>query len=82
MLTSVKITKKGQVTIPKRIRERLNTEVVQFAVVGDEIVIRPVRSVGGSLRKYAETGMPFGEAREKAWEEVVRERYAKKTNRR
>jgi len=82
MLTSVKITKKGQVTIPKRIRERLNTEVVQFAVVGDEIVIRPVKSVGGSLRRYAETKIPFVEAREKAWEEVAHERYAKKTNRR
>ena len=82
MLTTVKITKKGQVTIPKRIRERLNSEVVQFAVVGDEVVIRPVKSVGGSLRKYAKVRIPFVEARDKAWEEVVHERYSPKTHRR
>jgi AbrB family looped-hinge helix DNA binding protein len=82
MLTVVKITKKGQVTIPKKIREKLNTEVVEFDIVDDNVIIRPIRSVSGSLKEYAKAFIPFKEAREKAWEEVVHERYGKKTDRR
>jgi len=83
MSTTAKITKKGQVTIPQKIREKLKSEVIQFDIVEDDVVIRPVRSVAGSLNSYAKKGlMPFKEAREKAWEEVIRERYGEKTNRR
>jgi len=83
MLTSVKITKKGQLTIPRKIRERLDSQVVEFAIVGKQIVMRPVKSVAGSLSPYAKKGkVPFKEAREKAWEEAVRERYGEKADRR
>ena len=83
MLTTAKITKKGQVTIPRKIRERLDSQVVEFAIVGDDIVMRPVKSVAGSLRSYSKKGaVAFKEAREKAWDEAVRERYGEKTNRR
>ncbi len=83
MLTTAKITKKGQVTIPRKIRERLDSQVIEFAIVGNNIVIRPVKSVAGSLRSYSKKGaVAFKEAREKAWDEAVRERYGEKTNRR
>jgi len=83
MSMTAKITTKGQVTIPQRIREKLNSEVIQFDIVEDHVVIRPVKSVAGSLSSYAKKGlMPFKEAREKAWDEVIRERYGEKTNRR
>ena len=83
MLTTVKITKKGQVTIPRKIRERLNSQIVEFAIIGDDIVMRPVKSVAGSLSSYAKREtVTFKEAREKAWDEAVRERYGEKTNRR
>lgn len=83
MLTTAKITKKGQVTIPLKIRERLDSQVVEFAIVRDDIVMRPVKSVAGSLRSYAKKAAgAFKEAREKAWDEAVRERYGEKTNRR
>jgi len=83
MSITAKITKKGQVTIPQKIRERLNSEVIQFDIVEDNVVIRPVKSVAGSLSSYAKKGLvPFKEAREKAWEEVIRERYGEKTDRR
>jgi len=83
MLTTAKITKKGQVTIPRKIRERLDSQVVEFAIVGDDIVMRPVKSVAGSLRSYSEKGaVAFKEAREKAWDEAVKERYGEKTNKR
>jgi len=83
MSMTAKITKKGQVTIPQKIREKLNSEVIQFDIVEDNVVIRPVKSVAGSLSSYAKKGLiPFKEAREKAWEGVIRERYGEKTNRR
>lgn len=83
MLTVAKLTKKGQLTIPKKIREHLNSDVVEFSIVGEDIVIRPVKSVAGSLSSYAKKKrMTFEEEREKAWEETVRERYGEKTNRR
>ena len=83
MSMTAKITKKGQVTIPQKIREKLNSEVIQFDIVEDDVIVRPVKSVAGSLSSYAKKGlMPFKEAREKAWEEVIRERYGEKTNRR
>ena len=81
MLTTAKITKKGQVTIPRKIRERLDSQIIEFAIVGNDIVMRPVKSVAGSLRSYAKKrAVAFKEAREKAWDEAVRERYGQKTN--
>jgi len=83
MLTTAKITKKGQLTIPRKIREHLDSQVVEFAIVGKQIVMRPVKSVAGSLSPYAKKGtVPFKEAREKAWEEAVGERYGEKAGRR
>ncbi len=83
MPITAKITKKGQVTIPRKIRQKLNSEVVEFDIIESGVIIRPVESVGGSLNSYASPQMrPFKEEREKAWDEVIQERYGEKTNRR
>ncbi|MEK7828544.1 MAG: AbrB/MazE/SpoVT family DNA-binding domain-containing protein, partial [Deltaproteobacteria bacterium] len=50
---SVKITSKGQVTIPKKIREILGADNVYFEIEEDNIIIRSVRDVGGLLSEYA-----------------------------
>ncbi len=69
-------------TIPRKIREKLGSEVIEFDIVQNNIVIRPVKSVGGSLKPYAKGGSTsFTEEREKAWDEVVQGRYGKKVNR-
>jgi len=36
---SVKITSKGQVTIPKKIRERLKATAVYFEVIDNDVVV-------------------------------------------
>ncbi len=83
MATIAKITRKGQVTIPQKIREKLNSEVVEFTVLDDQILLRPVRSIAASLTEFSKKSrLSFREAREKAWEEAVQERYGKKTRRR
>ena len=46
MLT--KVTSKGQVTIPKAIRDFLHIQPndrVDFVVVGDQVLVRPVRTL-------------------------------------
>jgi len=81
--TTAKITQKGQVTIPRKIREKLRTEVIEFDIVNDQIIIRPISSVAGSLSAYGKKeSLPFREAREKAWDEMSREKYGKKIGRR
>jgi AbrB family looped-hinge helix DNA binding protein len=83
MLTTAKITKKGQVTIPKKIRERLKSNVIEFDIVENNVVIRPIKSVAGSLSSYAKhVIIPFREAREQAWDKAVKEKYGKKIDRR
>lgn len=68
------VTSKGQVTLPKGIREFLQTRTVQFEVRGQEVVVRPVKSVGGSLARYARKARPLAEIRAKVWEEVARDK--------
>jgi AbrB family looped-hinge helix DNA binding protein len=83
MPITAKITQKGQVTIPRKIRDKLGSEVIEFDIVKDQVIIRPILSIAGSLRDYAKKGpVPFKEAREKAWDEITQEKYGQKTGRR
>ncbi len=78
---AVKITRKGQVTIPKAIRETLNANAVYFEVEHDVVMVRPVRDAAGSLREYARNagrGASMKQMRDKAWREAVREKAGKK----
>jgi len=79
---AVKITEKGQVTIPKRIRDKLNATSVYFDVVNDEVVVRPVRDAAGSLSEYAGNAKPdmtIKQMKDRAWEEAVHEKTGKKS---
>jgi len=77
---AVKITSKGQVTIPKEIRAKLKTNAVYFEVQDDTVIVKPVRDAAGSLKEYAGNVIP-GESmkkmRDRAWEEAVREKTGK-----
>jgi AbrB family looped-hinge helix DNA binding protein len=79
---AMKITKKGQVTIPKEIRERLKATAVYFEVIGDDVVVRAVRDAAGSLSEYAGNVKPdvsMKQMKDRAWEEAVREKAGKKS---
>lgn len=68
------VTSKGQVTLPKPVRDFLRSKTVEFEISGDKVVMRPVRSVGGSLNRYAKEYKPLEEVRNKVWEEVAHEK--------
>jgi AbrB family looped-hinge helix DNA binding protein len=75
---AVKITKKGQVTLPKEIRERLGAPAVYFELIDGNVVVRPLKDAAGSLSGYARNvkpGASMDELKEKAWEEAVYEKF-------
>ena len=77
---AVKITQKGQVTIPREIRDILKTNTVFFEVVDNMVVVKAVRDAAGSLSEYAKNvkpGTPMKKMKEGAWEEAVREKTRK-----
>ena len=66
-----RLSKKGQVTIPKAIREKLNLDSeggVLFLVEDNEVKLKgipggEIDNLAGSLKKYAKTYVPLVEAR-------------------
>ena len=73
-----KISKRGQITIPKEIRKELNSDYVEFIKEGNRIFIRRIPSVeemAGSLNKYARNKLKTGLTEEDAWSEHVKEKY-------
>jgi len=80
---AVKITRKGQVTIPKEIREKLNANAVYFEVVDDTVMVKPIRDAAGSLSEYAgnvKPGVSMKQMKDRAWEVAVREKTGKKSS--
>ena len=80
---AVKITRKGQVTIPKEIREKLNANSVYFEVEDDIVLVKPVRDAAGSLSEYAgnvKPGVSMRQMKDRAWEVAVREKTGKKSS--
>ncbi|MBI2472273.1 MAG: AbrB/MazE/SpoVT family DNA-binding domain-containing protein [Planctomycetes bacterium] len=74
------LTSKGQMTIPKEVREALNlkpTEKVIIVVEGDHAVIKPLRGnildIGGSVRiSDKEKPIDFHKVREEVKKRVVK----------
>jgi AbrB family looped-hinge helix DNA binding protein len=77
MAFTAKITSKGQVTIPRRVRDVLESNTVEFIISDDTVIVRPVKSVGGALAKYAAKHVPLKEVRKKVWKEVADEKAGK-----
>ncbi len=61
-----KISSKGQITLPKAIRERLGSDLVRLVMDNGGVRIEQVREVAGSLSRYAKRTVGIDEAREGA----------------
>ncbi len=74
---TAKISKKGQIAIPKKIRDQLSTDFVEIELKKDKIILSPVKSVlelGGSLKSYAKKR--DREKEKNAWEKHVKEKFS------
>ncbi len=56
---TVKITRKGQITIPAEFRKKLGTDIVEVEMEGEKIIIKPIRKLGGIFHKYAIKNKPI-----------------------
>ncbi|MGO9174471.1 MAG: AbrB/MazE/SpoVT family DNA-binding domain-containing protein [Rhodomicrobium sp.] len=68
-----KISSKGQITLPKSVRERLGSEFVRLISDDEGVRIEPVRDVAGSLKRYAKSYVTIEEAREGASQDAARD---------
>ena len=67
-----KITRGGQITLPKKIRTRkafANVHAVVFEDRGEEIVLRPLRTSGN--QEFARDHLPFVEHTMRDWLDPV-----------
>ncbi len=77
---TIKISRKGQIVIPKKFRDRLSTDILEVAMEGNKIVLVPVDSIqalGGKLRKYIRNAKGITRRQQEdeyAWEAHVREK--------
>ncbi|WP_022853630.1 AbrB/MazE/SpoVT family DNA-binding domain-containing protein [Thermodesulfatator atlanticus] len=75
----VKITSKGQITIPAGLRKRLGSELLEVDMVGEEIIMRPIKKPGGALKKYALKDKSIDEIM-RMEEDVAKNEFSKKHN--
>ena len=68
---TAKVTSKGQVTIPKEIRELLDSDVLEFEVENERVILRPTKRVAGKLRSYGNSARVQEEP--SAWRSAVRD---------
>ena len=66
---TLSIGSKGQITLPKKIRDLFNSNTVVLEVVdSNHVVISPVSDVGGIMSNYAKkTNLTFDEVRNLAY---------------
>jgi len=67
MRITATITAKGQVTIPREIRNRIKGRIVEFVLENEKVELRSVQSAAGSLAEYSRGFIPLEEAREATW---------------
>ena len=73
---TVKLSSKGQLTLPKRAREQLGTTMIHIVVEEDQVRLEPSPDLAGSLKAYAANKPDHSKERDRAWGEVVHERHS------
>ena len=76
IVKTVKISKKGQITLPKEMREALGAGVLKLVLRDRQVIIEPVEDLAASLKKYAKR-VDLDQVRKEAWTEAVREKLGK-----
>ena len=72
---TVKVSSKGQITLPKQVRDFLGSDLIRITADGNSVRLDPVRDMGGSLKAYSKGYVPLKEAREKAWMDATHDKH-------
>jgi bifunctional DNA-binding transcriptional regulator/antitoxin component of YhaV-PrlF toxin-antitoxin module len=79
MVKTAKVSAKGQITLPRKVRAALGTDHVRIVFEDGQVRIEPSPDPGGSLRRYArKRRIPFKRERDQAWAAVVRDKYKRR----
>jgi AbrB family looped-hinge helix DNA binding protein len=78
---TTKISSKGQITLPKPVRDLLGSDWVRVVIDGDTVHLEPVPQVAGGLGQYARRYIPTAEAVGQAWSGVRDPGMEKRMNR-
>jgi bifunctional DNA-binding transcriptional regulator/antitoxin component of YhaV-PrlF toxin-antitoxin module len=72
-INTLTISSKGQLVLPKRVRDMLKSNLVSLEVnEHNQILITAVYDVGGSLASYQkDTPLTFEEIRNQAWKDSI-----------
>ncbi len=81
-VNTLTISPKGQIVLPKKVRNFLNTNIVTLEVNdNNQVIISPIHDVGGSLSSYkTDNHLPFEQIREQSWNNSVSVLKDKETN--
>jgi len=80
-----KLSKEGKITIPPEYRKLLGTDIVEISYENGKVVIKPIKSLGGILSKFALKGKSIDEIQKlekEAIENGFTERERRNSNRR
>ena len=72
-ISTLTISSKGQLVLPKKVRDRLKSNLVSVEVnEHNQILITAVHDVGGALASYQkDTSLTFEEIRNQAWKDSI-----------
>jgi AbrB family looped-hinge helix DNA binding protein len=72
-ISTVKISSKGQIVLPKKVRELLGSNIISLLIDDqNHVLLTPVHELGGSLSSYKkDSTLTLEEIREQAWKENI-----------
>lgn len=72
-INTLTISNRGQIVLPKKIRDILKSKTISLAVnEHNQVVISPVHDIGGSLASYQKsTPLSFDEIRNQSWKDSI-----------
>lgn len=72
-ISTVTISSKGQIVLPKRIRTILNSNTVSLLVNDqNQVLLTPINTLEGALSSYNKsTNLSFAEIREQSWNDSI-----------
>lgn len=72
-VNTLSISSRGQIVLPKRVRDILQSDTISLEVnEHGQVLISPIRDLGGSLAAYQkETSLTFEDIRTQAWHDSM-----------